>query len=133
MKNKLANALVVVSIAMAFAACKKEGCTNSASYNFASKAKTDDGTCKFSTVIFKQDDSDIIAQGYDSTMTILTFDGTLLDTIHGNGSINKTLTDANTHTYSYDTYLYNSGFASITTFGGDVKASSQQSFTVDLY
>lgn len=125
--------IAAIFCVVVFSGCKKEGCTNSASYNFDDKAKTDDGTCKFSTVVFHQDDSDIIAQGYDSTMTVLTFDGAILDSIHGNGSITKVLNDASTHVYSYDTYLYNSGFASITTFDGEVKANSQQTITVELY
>lgn len=46
--NLLFAALVV---ALAFTSCKKEGCTDEMADNYSSEAKTDDGTCNYSTSI----------------------------------------------------------------------------------
>jgi len=46
-KMKLILMLLTGSVALSTVSCKKEGCTDSAATNFDSKAKKDDGSCKF--------------------------------------------------------------------------------------
>mgnify|MGYP000111968260 CR=1 FL=1 len=38
-------------VALAFSSCKKEGCTDEVADNYSTEAKTDDGSCNYTTAI----------------------------------------------------------------------------------
>lgn len=57
-KFKVGTLLILATITLATTSCKKGGCTDEAAVNYSSKAKKDDGSCKYTEV--SNDNSKII-------------------------------------------------------------------------
>jgi hypothetical protein len=98
--------LFTIAIISAAAGCQKKGCTDNAAYNFESSADKDDGTCKFSTVVFKVDENSF---GYDSVInswSSLYLDGMSIGSINRSGTRTYELLKGTSQKYLVESTVY---------------------------